>query len=228
MLVDPGLREGVEVGHLDSIDQLHREDAPGAQVAVDARNHDVGPLGEVGGDNLAVARLVDEVELHRDVLQDFARDDAKIEIGLDPGEQAQREFEVAQIGINNRLDARILDLYGTSAAIERTRGVDLGERCGGDRHRVELGKSGFERPSQLTLDLSANRFEGARRYAILQAGERRDPFVRQHIGASCDKLARLDQQALEANRGAIKRARSVEVLATIARFLAAVPGQARP
>ena len=194
MLVDAGALQRPEVGNLDAFDQLHREHAPRGQIAIDLRDHDVGAIGEIGGDDLAVARLVDEVELHRNVLQNFARDHAEVEIGLEPCEQAQREIRLRKSA------STIASMRGYCTLTAQRRpsrvraAMDLGERGGGDRHRVELAEDRFERASEFTLDLCANYFERARRYAVVQSGERRDPFVRQNIGAGCDKLARLDQQ----------------------------------
>jgi hypothetical protein len=192
MLVDSRALERAEVGHLDSFNQLHREHAPRRQVAIDLWNHDVGTIREIAGDNLAVARFVDEVELYRDVLEDFARDHAEVEVGLEPCEQAQGEAQVAQIGVDNRFDPRVLYFDRATAAVDRTRRMDLRERSGRNRDRVELAEHRFKRSPQFTLDLSAHNCEGPRRHAVVQSGQRRDPFVRQNVGAGCDKLARLD------------------------------------
>ena len=98
--------------------------------------------------------------------------------------------------------------------------MDLRQRGGRDRHWSKRVNICAERTSKFPLDLLTDRVERLRRYAILQARQRRDPFVRQNIGARRDKLAGLDQQSFEPNRGAIERPRRAQILTPIALLLA--------
>ena len=89
-------------------------------------------------------------------------------------------------------------------------------------------KTAFERAAELALDRLADHRERPRRHAIVQARERRDPFVGEHVGARRDELRGLDEQPLEADRGAIERVRRAEILPAIKLGLVAIVDEARP
>ena len=106
--------------------------------------------------------------------------------------------------------------------------MHLRERRRRQRRRIELGVNRRERAAEFALDLFADHRKRTRRHAIVQARQRRDPFVGQHVGASRDKLACLDQQTLEPQRGAVERLRGAEILAPEELGFVAIADEAGP
>ena len=228
VLVDPRAFERVDVGDLDSLDQFHREHAPGGELAINFGNDDTGVVGEAAAHQRRIVGLVHEVEFHRDVLERLAHQDAIVEVALQKREPSQDHRHVAQIGADDSVDSRILDFDGASASVVENRAMDLRERGRREWNRIERRVHAFERAAKFALDLSADHRERARRDPVVQARQRRNPFVGEDVGASRDKLASLDEQTFEAKRGAVECLRSAEILAPVEFSLVAVADEAGP
>ena len=228
MLVDSGTLERVNVGDLDAFEELHREHAARRELAIDFGDDHVGIRGEVAAHRRGVVGLVDEVQLHRDVLERLAHQDAIVEVALELREPVEHRGHVAEIGADDAVDTRILNLDGASTAVVEARRMHLRERSRRQRRRIELGVDSLERAAKFALDLLADHRKRPRRNAIVQAGERRDPFVGEHVGASRDELACLDEQTFKAERGAVEGLRGAEILAAEQLSFVAIVDKARP
>ena len=228
MLVDARALERVDVGHLDALEQFHREHAPRGELAIDLGNDHGGIRSEVAAHRRGVVGLVNEVELHRNVLERLAHQDAIVEIALELRQPIEHRRHVAEIGAHDAVDSGILHLHRASTAVMQARAMHLRERRRRQRYWIELGVNGFERAAEFALDLFADHRKWPRRDAVVQAGKRRDPFVGEHVGASRDELACLDQQTLEAERRAIERLRGAEILASVEFGFVAIADEAGP
>ena len=171
---------------------------------------------------------MNEVELHRDVLERLAHQHAIVEVALEQSEPSQHQRQVAQVGAHDAVDTRVLHLDGASTAVVKAGRMHLREGSRRNRHRIELGVYRLQWSAEFTLDLFADHRKRTRRDAVVQAREGRDPFVRQHVGARCYELARLDEQAFEAQRGAVQRLRGAKILPSIQLRLVAIVDQPRP
>ena len=230
VLVDSGALERCDVGDLNALDQLHRQHAPRRELAIDLGHADdrIAPR--------SCARIVSALSASwmksssiGMYFSALARDHAKIEVALEPREPLStvshdcadrrgRCRRYPDTAPSPRIDARRAGAPDAPARATPTRAAP-------DRTRRKRASSG--RPSSRSICCADHR-ERARRHAVVQARERRDPFVGQNIGASRDKLAGLDQQAFEPNRGAVKRARGAQILAPIELGLVAIADEARP
>src|SRR5208283_3547477 len=95
MLVDAGALERVDVGDLDALDQFHREHAPRGELAINLGHQHQRIGGEVAAHDGGVVGLVNEVELHRDVLERLAHEYAIVEVALEEREPSQHQRQVA-------------------------------------------------------------------------------------------------------------------------------------
>ena len=208
--------------------QFHREHAPRRELAIDLGHDHGGIRGEVRAHRGGVVGLVNEVQLHRDVLERLAHQDAIVEVALELREPVEDRRHIAEIGAHDAVDTGILHLHRASTAVVKARLMHLRERRRRQRHGIELGVNTLERAAEFALDLFADHRKRTRRDAVMQAGKRRDPFVGEHVGASRDKLACLDEQTFEPERGAIERLRGAEILASVQFGLVAIADEARP
>jgi hypothetical protein len=60
-------------------------------------------------------------------LADSSDDRREVEVALELGQDTKEEADVPQVVLDDRLDARILDLDGDRAAVLETGLMDLGE-----------------------------------------------------------------------------------------------------
>ena len=127
----------------DAVHEFLDEHALGGPFPVDLRDHDVVAVGEDRRDGLAVARLVDEVEL----AVEAAGEVAHLLLGLvapefrplvhdDAGGVAQQ----AQVRLDDLAQARAQHLDHHLLAGLQAGAVDLGDGGGGERRGVELGE----------------------------------------------------------------------------------------
>src|SRR3972149_3252410 len=122
-----GVLEGIDVGDLDPLQVLHDQHTAGGVLPVDPGHDDVRAGGEVGGDELRVVALVDEVQLLRHVPGNLLDDGPEVQVALQRRQDAQEESNAVQVRLNDVPYARILHLDRHRAAVFQHRPVDLGE-----------------------------------------------------------------------------------------------------
>src|SRR5207244_6358464 len=90
-------------------DVAARRGRPAAAAAVLAqlRPPAMSSILEVPGDDFGVVALVNEVQLQRNVVRDLLDQRGEVEVALEPGEDAQQEADVAQVVVDDALDARV-------------------------------------------------------------------------------------------------------------------------
>jgi hypothetical protein len=71
--------------------------------------------------------------------------------------------------------------------------VDLADRRGGDRDRVELGEKAFDRLAELLLDHALDVLVREGADVVLQAAELGDDVRREDVGAHREELPELDE-----------------------------------
>src|SRR3990170_2138825 len=178
-----GVLEGADVGDLDPLEELHNQHAAGRVLPVDPGHDDIRPGGEVGGDELRVVALVDEVQLLRHVPADLLDDGPKVQVALQRRQDAQEESNAVQVRLYHVPDARILDLHGHRAAVFERGPVDLGERRRGDRLGFEVGEDVGQGTAELAGDLPLDDGEGAGRHLVLETRKGVDVLVGDEVGA---------------------------------------------
>lgn len=228
MFVDARALQPLDVGDLDTLDQLHRQHAPRRELAIDLGHQHGGVSCEVMAHGRRVLRLVNEVQFHRHVLQSLAHQDAIVEVALEHRQPSQHQRHVAEVGAHYPVDSRILHLHRASTPVMQPCTMHLRERRRRQRDRIELGVNVLQRATQFAFDLIANHRKRPRRNPIVQSRQRRHPFVGQHVRASRDKLACLDQQAFQPQRGAVQRLRGAQILPPIKLGLVEIADEACP
>ena len=236
--VGPLLPQPLEVGDLHAFEVLHHQHPPRAVLPDDARDDHVAPLDrrpasaaailaelrrpssgsrvEVAGNDLGVVALVDEVQLQWHVQRDLLDQRAEVEVALEPGEDAEEEADVAQVVLDDALDARVLHLDRHLAAVVEAGVVNLRQRGGRDRLLFELREDVGERAAfheGLPLDAALDDGERPRRHAVLEAREHRDVLVGDEVGTGADDLAELDEQPLAPDGQVVETAGRVRMVA---------------
>ena len=208
-----------DVRHAHPWRVLEHQHAPRAHLPHDRGNDHVGPGAELMRHPLGAVRLVDEVELERHVLLDLGDQDPEVEVRLEPAEQADEDGEVLEIDRHQVGDLRVLDLDRDLAPVAQPSAMDLSQRGGGERHRIEFREHVVERPSQFGAEKRGEPGEGPWRHPVLQAGEDLDVLRGQDVGARAEELTHLDRQALEARGEGEGSLRTPAMMACVAALL---------
>jgi len=178
-----GVLEGIDVGDLDPLKELHDQHAAGGVLPVDPGHDDIRAGGEVGGDELRVVALVDEVQLLRHVPGNLLDDGPEVQVALQRRQDAQEESNAVQVRLNDVPYARILDLDRHRAAVFEHGPVDLGEGRRGDGLRLEAGEDVGQGTAELAADLPLDDGEGTRRHLVLETRKGVDVLVGDEVGA---------------------------------------------
>ena len=208
----PASADAVEVGDLDAVDVLHREEALAGPFVDDGGDDDVGAMRELGGDRLHVLRLMVHVDFFGDVEGELAVDGLEGE-GVEAGLEPEDRLEDPEVGADEALDVGVDDFDGDFASVVEAGAVDLREGGGGDGPRVEFGEGFFDGDAELGLDVGFHAPEGPRRDLVLKSREGLDVFLREEVGAAAECLADLDHEALEAEDAAVDAAGALSVVA---------------
>ena len=88
------------------------------------------------------------------------------------------------------LDPRAKHLDRDLAALGGDRMVDLGDRCGADRHLVEFAEQGFERCAERGLDRRLDRGKRLGRERVLKLEEVGRGGIADQVGTGGERLAR--------------------------------------
>ncbi len=194
--VDAGLVEGREIADLQIAHVLEGQGARRALGPVHFGDQHSAVGGEVFGEALGVASLGLHVELAAgggDELVDHAVEVDAAADELEDLEAADRQPYGLQVGLHQDLDARAQHLDHRLLAAPELGRMDLGERGGADRPRIEPGEDLLRRPAEVLLDLSGDGVEGRRGHLVLQAAELVGDLARQEVHPRAQELAELDQ-----------------------------------
>ena len=93
--------------------------------------------------------------------------------------------------------ARTLNFDGDLPAVRQGGAVDLADRCGGDRQRIEVEKRALEREVELRLDDLLDLLERERPHVVLEAAQLHDDVGRHDVGPRREQLAELHERRPE-------------------------------
>ena len=141
------------------------------------------------------------VELLLDARADLGAQRLGVEARRDRLHEPQDHPEVLHVRAHRGVDARVLDLDRDVAPVVEARLVDLADRGGGDRHRVERLEDLVERLVVLLLDDLLHVLEGDLRRRVAQLGELGLELLAVLLGDQADveerhHLAELHRRAL--------------------------------
>ena len=192
------------------------EAAPGHELADDhalvaeARD-DVGDDDErVAAEDARQTALVLGLELVVELLLDARADLGAQRLGVQPGRdrlhEPQDHPEVLHVGAHGGVHPGVLDLDRDVAAVVEASPVDLADRGGGDRHRVEGLEDLVERVVVLLLEDLLHVLEGDLGRRIAQLGELGLELLAELLGDQADveeghHLAELHGRALHRPQG---------------------------
>ena len=219
-VVDAGLRHLADVGAEEVGCELRRplgrQAVAGVELAaVDPLEHEQ-PLGHVGpdhlrhdeivvvlelrGDQLGVVGLLDEVELGAEVDLELVRERARLQQLGGLGallEELDGRADEGEVDVDLLDDARPAHLDHHLSAVREQRRVDLRDRGGGQRLRVELDDRVADVFPHDPLDLR----EGEGRHLVHQLRELVDVDVREQVRARGEQLAELEEGRAELLEG---------------------------
>ena len=122
----------------------------------------------------------------------------------DAGQPAQNP----EVGVDDPFDPRASNLYDDVPPVEQCRGVDLGDRGGGDCFFVETAEAALYRSADSLFDQRPNGFERQRWNPVLQLRERVDPVRLQQVAAHREDLPELDRYGADVTQQRNNRLRS--------------------
>jgi hypothetical protein len=226
----PAAAMPADVGNLDPLDVFENEHTPGAVTPVDKRDVDAVVAGEHFREALGVIRFFLVIQLVPQGCGELLEERRQIGAATDrrvmhdpAGDNAQG----CQIRLYQPLNAWSLDLDDHRRATRaapvvgaKPGAVDLPERGGGQRLRLNLGKVVRQaRPAQRAAPPGSHQWDG--RYLILQALQLLGHLGGKNIDARAEELAQLDEDAAHLDSQVAKTAR--DATPTLAR---ATPGHA--
>ena len=107
----------------------------------------------------------------------------------------REEGDQIEVGLDDLLQLRALELYGDGAVIVlQTRKIDLGQRRRGDRSLIEFGEDIGGIAFQLLEQNRAHLGEGQGLHGILQLAQLEDEGRRHQVGPHAQKLARFHKR----------------------------------
>ncbi len=101
--------------------------------------------------------------------------------------------EGAHVAIDVRPDAGVANLDDDLAAVLEARGMDLGDRGGGEWRAVEVREDLGDRTCECALDFGDGDFSREGSNMILQGLQGGDVVVRQQIAPQAERLAEFDE-----------------------------------
>ncbi len=156
----------------------------------------------VGGHHALVAGLTAVVELLTDPVPQLAQQRAGVLGRRGDAQHPAQQRDVAQVGRDGLGDARVLDLDGDRAPVERDRAVYLPDRGGGYRPRIPAGERAFRRCAEFFLYHRRSERRAHRRDAVLEASQGVADRGRQAVVDVAGHLADLHHHALHRPQGA--------------------------
>ncbi|MNZ70471.1 hypothetical protein D3C78_888100 [compost metagenome] len=115
--------------------------------------------------------------------------------------EAGDDEQPGDVGADHRLEVRANHLDHHFLAGLQLRGVDLGDRGGGQRFALEAGEDLLDLGAQLFLDARHGEFRRERRNIVLQVCQFVGDIVRQQVTAGGEDLAELDEDRPEVFQG---------------------------
>ncbi len=199
------LERGVlEIGQALAIQPAHGQEAPGRQVRQHVRHMDRRLVAQHVAIERHVARLAPVVQLLAQALGQLLVDPGRVDRAVVAAIEAEDQPQLAKIGLDRALDARILQLAGQRPAVLRGRPVDLAERGGGRGVERELLEPALPARTKLGRHAPAHEGPAHGRRLRLQLGELGSIFLRQGIGDRGEQLGNLHQGALQPAQGALQ------------------------
>ena len=160
------------VCHFPAVHPLHGHHAPRAQVSIDTRHAHPRQLRELRQPG-RVGLLPPEVCLALQVALELGQEppEALLEFREEPSRQRPHEPERHQVGVDLRLDPRVLNFHGDLCPSGQARPVDL--RQGGHRGRPPLeGLEGLAKgPPEFELQRPSDLAEAPRTGRVLKCPE---------------------------------------------------------
>ncbi len=123
-------------------------------------------------DGPVALRLELVVELLRDALADLSSDRLRVQPRRHPLDQPQDQVEVAEVDLDRLGHARVLDLDRDPIPVVGDGAVDLADRGGGERLRLELGEVVADPAPEVALDDLADVVVPELRRVVAELGER--------------------------------------------------------
>ena len=183
----------------DDLAVAHGEDPRSRVRGHDARDGDLRVVREIPPDLLRDPALVHEIELLEETLPEFVEERAPIgnAPSAPPLRQPQGRTQQREIRVEGGPDPGVLHLHRDDLAGGEACAMDLGDGCGAQGQRVDLGEERLDRGLQLPLEHVADVREGERRDPALQPGERFGSLLRNQVVTHCRELTRLHERALQ-------------------------------
>ena len=197
---DVEARRRAERGDLGAGDELHGEQARGAERQHRLRHHDLLDVLQVGGESDEVQRFLAEVQLAQHRAAELVEQRAHREplahrrVLLEERRHVAQRREVAEHALAH---VRALHLEGNLAPIGERRAMHLRDRCGGERFRIDEGKRGGEALAELFGEDLLYLGEWHRLDVVLQPRERLGIGRRDDVGPSRQELRELDERRPE-------------------------------
>jgi len=171
-------------------------------------------------------RLVAVVELLAEAVRQLAPDRLEVGVGQQGEQRPQQQLEVAEVGGDDAVDQRVLQLDRHRPAVAQGGPVHLPDRGGGERLWLDRAEQ-LAVVRQLERQLLLHHLEGDRRHLLLQRAQHRRHLGGQDGVVQRQHLPHLHRRALQlAQGGDDPRGVAHQVLA--ARLLAAVGGARQP
>ena len=216
LAVDVDARQRAERGDLRAEDVVHRQHARRRVVVHRLRHDDRRELGEMLAERPEIARFVAVVELGERRLAELRHHLREVDARLHAAVLVEERGELVerfQILGNALLDVRALHLDRDQAPVAQRRAMNLAERRGGDRLRLEHPEALGQPDAELRLDDALDLGERERLDVVLQPRQRLDVGGRQQIGACRQQLSELDEgrtERLESRARAVRRRRAAD------------------
>ena len=166
------------------------------------RDHHVGLGGEQAAELVDIARFVDIVELLAQTFVEFGVDRLGVDflphqIAGKRLQRAQQQFQVAEVLVDRRVDARVLNLDRDLRAVLQARAMDLAQRGGGEGLGLEARKELFGRLAQFAPNLLRDQPVIHRRHARLRGLENIEGRAGQQVGARREHLNQFHEGAAQ-------------------------------
>jgi hypothetical protein len=147
------------------------------------------------------------IELLANARADLRRNLARIDRRPHAAMERKENVEIGEIGLDRRGHVRILQLAGKPLAIERNSAMDLAERRGGGRMRIEFGEATPPIRPELGLHAAPDKGGAHRRRLGLQAHQFLGVIGRQRLGNGRQHLGDFHQRPFERAERAGQRLR---------------------
>ena len=195
--VDAGALHALDVVEREARQPLHDEHAAGDERRVRSRNHvpALAELGEHVCDVEHVLGLEAEVELLGDRLGEELDQRGRVRERRDrdaPHEEGREPRHHCEVLTDELRDLRALHLHDDVLAGSEGRRVDLRDRSGGERDRVEGLEHLFEGAVEVLLDDQSHGVEALRGHPIAAELELAHELLREQSLARGDDLPELD------------------------------------